>query len=102
MVIQHLSTRLIKQNICFDLPHRRSTTVSLETRNPFPISDFYFPRTELATYCPRLPIFWSVVYLARIVYVLLSTKRSYKAYGVAGPICKFIYLYIFFSVLWLA
>ena len=30
-----LSTRLIKPNFCFDLPHRRSTTVSLETRNPF-------------------------------------------------------------------
>ena len=35
MVIQHLSTRLIKPNFCFHLPHRRSTTVSLETRNPF-------------------------------------------------------------------
>ena len=34
VVIQHLSTRLIKPNFCFDLPHRRSTTVSLETRNP--------------------------------------------------------------------
>ena len=34
MVIQHLSTRLIKPNFCFDLPHRRSTTVFLETRNP--------------------------------------------------------------------
>ena len=38
----------------------------------------------------------------RIVYVLMSTKRNYKAYGVAGPISKFIYLYLFFSVLWLA
>ena len=35
MVIQPLSTRLIKPNFCFDLPHRRSTTVSLETRNSF-------------------------------------------------------------------
>ena len=35
VVIQHLSTRLIKPNFCFDLPHRRSTTVSLETRNPY-------------------------------------------------------------------
>ena len=35
MVIQPLSTRLIKPNICFDLSHRRSTTVSLETRNSF-------------------------------------------------------------------
>jgi len=34
VVIQPLSTRLIKPNFCFDLPHRRSTTVSLETRNP--------------------------------------------------------------------
>ena len=34
VVIQHLSNRLIKPNFCFDLPHRRSTTVSLETRNP--------------------------------------------------------------------
>ena len=30
MAIQHLSTRLIKPNFCFDLPHRRSITVSLE------------------------------------------------------------------------
>ena len=29
-----LSTRLIKPNFCFHLSHRRSTTVSLETRNP--------------------------------------------------------------------
>ena len=35
VVIQHLSTRLIKPNFCFDLPHRRSTTISLETRNLF-------------------------------------------------------------------
>ena len=37
VVIQHLSTRLIKPNFSFDLPHRRSTTVSLETRNPYDI-----------------------------------------------------------------
>ena len=30
VAIQHLSTRLIKPNFCFDLPHRRSITVSLE------------------------------------------------------------------------
>ena len=35
VVIQPLSTRLLKPNFCFDLPHRRNTTVSLETRNPF-------------------------------------------------------------------
>ena len=35
MVIQPLSTRLIKPNFCFHLSHRRSTTVSLETRNSF-------------------------------------------------------------------
>ena len=35
MVISPLSTRLIKPNFCFDLSHRRSTTVSLETRNSF-------------------------------------------------------------------
>ena len=35
MVIQPLSTRLIKPNFCSDLSHRRSTTVSLETRNSF-------------------------------------------------------------------
>ena len=35
VVIQPLSTRLIKPNFCFDLSHRRSTTVSLETRNSF-------------------------------------------------------------------
>ena len=35
VVIQPLSTRLIKPNFCFDLSHRRSTTVSLETRNPY-------------------------------------------------------------------
>ena len=29
-----LSNKLIKPNFCFDLPHRRSTTVFLETRNP--------------------------------------------------------------------
>ena len=40
------------------------------------ISDFYFPGTEVATYSPRLPIFWSVVNLVRIVYVLLSEKRN--------------------------
>ena len=34
VVIQPLSTRLIKPNFCFDLSHRRSTAVSLETRNP--------------------------------------------------------------------
>jgi len=33
VVIQPLSTRLIQPNFCFDLSHRRSTTVSLETRN---------------------------------------------------------------------
>ena len=33
VVIQPLSTRLIKPNFFFDLSHRRSTTVSLETRN---------------------------------------------------------------------
>ena len=35
VVIQSLSTRLIKPNFRFDLSHRRSTTISLETRNPF-------------------------------------------------------------------
>jgi len=35
VVIQPLSTRLIKPNFCFDLSHRRSTTVSLETRNSY-------------------------------------------------------------------
>ena len=35
VAIQPLSTRLIKPNFCFHLSHRRSTTVSLETRNPF-------------------------------------------------------------------
>ena len=35
VVISLLSTRLIKPNFCFDLSHRRSTTVSLETRNLF-------------------------------------------------------------------
>ena len=30
-----LSNELIKPNFCFDLSHRRSTTVSLETRNLF-------------------------------------------------------------------
>ena len=34
VVIQPLSTCSIKPNICFDLSNRRSTTVSLETRNP--------------------------------------------------------------------
>ena len=34
LVIQPLLTRLIKANFCFHLFHRRSTTVSLETRNP--------------------------------------------------------------------
>ena len=33
VVISPLSTRLIKPNFCFDLSHRCSTTVSLETRN---------------------------------------------------------------------
>ena len=35
VVIQPLSTRLFKPNFCFDLSHRRSTTVFLETRNLF-------------------------------------------------------------------
>ena len=35
VVIQPLSTRLIKPNFCFDLSHQRSTTVSLETRSLF-------------------------------------------------------------------
>jgi len=35
VVIQPLSTRLIKPNFCFDLSHRRSATISLETRNSF-------------------------------------------------------------------
>ena len=34
VLIQPLSTRLIKPNFCFDLSHRSSTTVSLETRSP--------------------------------------------------------------------
>ena len=40
VVIQPLSTRLIKPNFCFNLSHRRSTTVSLETRNSFKIISF--------------------------------------------------------------
>ena len=36
-----LSTRLMKPNFCFDLSHRRSTTVSLETRN---LCNAYSPR----------------------------------------------------------
>ena len=47
-VIQHLSTRLIKPNFCFDLPHRRSTIVSFETRNPFTTQPLR-PRSSLAT-----------------------------------------------------
>ena len=39
VVIQPLSIRLIKPNFCFHLSHRRSTTVSLETRNPTFIND---------------------------------------------------------------
>ena len=35
MVIQPISTRLIKPTFCFDLSHRGSTIVSLETRKPF-------------------------------------------------------------------
>jgi len=31
---------LIKPNFCFDLSHQRSTTVSLETRNPFTLELF--------------------------------------------------------------
>ena len=50
VVIQPLSTRLIKANFCFDFSHRRSTTVSSETRNPtertncqaVSFLDFYF------------------------------------------------------------
>jgi len=34
VVIHPLSTALIKPNFCFHLSHQRSTTVSLETRNP--------------------------------------------------------------------
>ena len=54
MVIQHLSTRLIKPNFCFDLPHRRSTTVSLETRNPFTTQPLR-PRSSLATLKLTMP-----------------------------------------------
>ena len=35
MVTEPLSTRSIKPNSCFHLSHRRSTTVSLDTRTPF-------------------------------------------------------------------
>ena len=42
MVIQPLSTRLIKPNFYFDLSHRRSTTVSLETRNSFSGNIFFY------------------------------------------------------------
>ena len=44
VVIQPLSTCLIKPNFCFDLPHRRSTTVSLETRNPMIILVCFAPQ----------------------------------------------------------
>ena len=37
LVIRPLSTRLIKQNFCFHLFHRRSTTVSIETSKPLNI-----------------------------------------------------------------
>jgi len=40
VVIQPLSTRLIKPNFCFDLSHRRSTTVSLETKNSNKLTDY--------------------------------------------------------------
>ena len=51
VVIQPLSTRLIKPNFCFHLPLRPSTTVSLETRNPF-TAQLLRPCSSLAT--PKL------------------------------------------------
>ena len=48
VVIQPLSTHLIKPNFCFDLSHRRSTTVSLETRFLFTTQPLR-PRSFLAT-----------------------------------------------------
>ena len=54
MVIQPLSTRLIKLKFCFDLCHRRSTTVSLETTNPLTTQPLR-PRSSLATLKLTMP-----------------------------------------------
>ena len=56
MVIQPLSTRLIKPNFCFDFSHRRSTTVSLETRNSKKKCLFLHPKVSSIFYVSR-PVF---------------------------------------------
>ena len=50
----YLSTRLIKPNFCFHLSHRRSTTGSLKTRNPWiKCTDFrwFIYRGPQGTFC---------------------------------------------------
>ena len=70
MVVIQPSTRLIKPNFCFPLSHRRRTTVSLETRNPFSISwivfnnNNYFKITKFESYS----YFWSVQSLTYLNY----------------------------------
>ena len=63
-----LSTRLIKPKFCFDLSHRRSTTVSLETRNLFTrIEDSKFPQNQHQTGTKQLS-----------VHLTQKTSRSLK------------------------
>jgi len=46
VVVRPLSACLMKPNFFFDLSHQRSTTVSLETRNPFNINIVAGPLTR--------------------------------------------------------
>ena len=50
VVIQPLSTRFIKPNFSFDLPHRRTTTVSLETRNPLTIWIYFQNESQSSSF----------------------------------------------------
>ena len=66
MVIQPLSTCLIKPNFRFDLSHRRSTTVSLETRNP------------LKPYLPHPNLFYTVQFFLQLVLQRIA-ESQFKA-----------------------
>ena len=77
MVIQPLSTRLIKPNFCFDLSHRRSTTVSLETRN----SNTYF-----------------IDLIMTIIIILLQPRESGVVFSKTVPIFNCFFFFLLFSL----
>ena len=74
VVIQPLSTHLIKPNFCFDLSHGHSTTVSLETRNPVPIVASLGTKLKLLsqiTGCTWLLNMYQVLLLLLLLLLLL-------------------------------